>query len=88
MININSIKRTLKSGPSKEVTMPLIQHQLHLISDHFKIPINTMELIADLLFKTGMQWDCPECDFQDCVSYNDIVYIGRPICPDCDLEME
>ena len=32
-------------------------------------------------------WQCPQCSYQVNCSYEQLVEIGVPMCPDCDVEM-
>jgi len=88
MINTKSIAKVLNSPTDSEMEKPLIRNQLTAISDMVDVPLDKVRVIARLGLNMGLQWDCPFCDFQDCVSYIDLVNVGNPICPNCDHEME
>lgn len=34
------------------------------------------------------QWHCPQCSYQVHCSYEQLVEVGTPLCPDCDVEMD
>jgi len=88
MINAKSVENVLNSRTDSEMEKPLIRNQIAVISDMLDVPVDKVTVIARLALNMGLQWDCPTCDFQDCVSYIDLVNVGNPICPECDREME
>lgn len=38
--------------------------------------------------KVLSSWVCPDCGETVYVSFNDISYIGTPVCPECDVDCD
>ena len=41
-----------------------------------------------ILSRYSRLWGCPNCEYQEYVSYEFLALQGSPVCPHCDTDME
>jgi hypothetical protein len=40
------------------------------------------------IYDFALEFECPECGFKDFYDLGEIVDIGSPFCPECDMDIE